>query len=167
VEATLRDEGIGDVAALVVDPDGGSLYTVSFWSSQAVTEIDPETMAVRQRRKVGGAHYDIALDPRSDRLFVSSYYGSRVRILRTSDLKTVGRIPTGLGTRALATDPSRDLVLVSSAYDGIVTVARASSGEVLRRHRVGGHVKDIAIDVARGRALVASRCGLISIDLEP
>ncbi len=165
VEATLEDEAIGDVAALAADPEGDSLYSVSFWSSQAVAEIDPATMEIRQRRDVGGAHYDVALDAQADRLFLSAYYGSRVRVLRASDLEPVGRIPTGLGTRALATDPSRDLVLASSAYDGVLTVARSSTGEVLARHRVGGHVKDIAIDAARGRALLGSQCGLVAVEL--
>lgn len=165
VEATLTDEAIGDVAALVSSEDGSSLYSVSFWSSQAVAEIDPETMTIVQRRDVGGAHYDVALDGLAGRLFLSSYYGSRVRMLRTSDLATVGLIPTGLGTRALATDPSRDLVLASSAYDGKLTMARSSTGEVLKRVRVGGHVKDIAIDRERGRAFVSSQCGLISVEL--
>ncbi len=165
VEATLTDEAIGDVAALAAAADGSALYTVSFWSSQAVAEVDPTTMELVQRRDVGGAHYDIALDGTAGRLFLSSYYGSRVRVLQTSNLAPVGRIPTGLGTRALAASPARDLVLASSAYDGVLTIARSSTGEVLKRHRVGGHVKDITVDEGQGRALLSSQCGLISVKL--
>ena len=167
IEATLRDEGLGDVAAIAVDPrpDSDRLFTVSFWSSQAVAEVSRSTMEVRRRADVGGAHYDLAYDPASDRLFLSSYYGSRVRILDGSDLRPAGRVATGLGARALAVDSTRDLLLVSSVYDGAITACRSSSGRPLARLPVGGHVKDIAIDETRGLAWFSSRCGLFRVDL--
>jgi hypothetical protein len=167
VEHTLEDELLGDVAAIAVDPREGSdrLFTVSFWSSQAVAEVSRSTLEVQNRVNVGGAHYDLAYDPGSDRLFLSSYYGSRVRILDGSDLRRAGRVATGLGARALAVDSSRDLLLASSVYDAAITACRSSTGERLARLEVGGHVKDIAIDEQRGLAWFASRCGLFRLDL--
>lgn len=168
IEATMRDERIGDVAAIAIDPTPGSdrIFTVSFWRSQSVAEIERSTMAVRARRDVGGAHYDMVFDPAGDRLFVSAFYGSRIRILRGSGLAPIGRIPTGLGARALALDRRRDLLLASSVYDGALTVCRASTGGRLAWLHVGGHVKDIAVDEERGLAWLSSRCGMFRVDME-
>ena len=168
IEASVRDPSIGDVAAIAVDPRPGSdrLFTVSFWNSQAVAELSRSTLEVRRRRDVGGAHYDLAYDPASDRLFLTSYYGSRVRIIDGANFDRAGRIATGLGARALAIDPSRDLVLASSVYDGALTACRSSTGQRLARLPVGGHVKDIAVDPERGVAWFASRCGLFRLDLD-
>lgn len=168
IEASLEDPTLGDVAAIATDPRPGSdrLFTVSFWSSQAVAEVSRSTLEVRRRRDVGGAHYDLAYDPVADRLFLSSYYGSRVRILDGEGFEPAGRIATGLGARALAVDPGRDLVLASSVYDGALTACRSSTGRRLARLPVGGHVKDIAVDPERGLAWFASRCGLFRLDLE-
>jgi hypothetical protein len=167
LEASVEDERLGDVAAIALDPTPGSdrLFTVSFWSSQAVAELSRSTLEVRQRRDVGGAHYDLAFDPAADRLFLSSYYGSRVRILAGPGLERAGRVATGLGARALAVAPSRDLLLASSVYDGALTVCRSSDGARIERLHVGGHVKDIAVDDERGFAWFWSQCGLFRLDL--
>ncbi len=164
IEASLRDDRIGDVAAMAVGADG-RLYTVAFWSGLAVAEIDPETMAVTRTANVGGAHYDMAIHDASGRLFLSSYYGSRVRIVDVGELRRVGGVATGFGARALAVDQSRGLLLASSVYDGVIRACDAATGVPVATLPVGGHVKDIAIDEERGVAWFWSRCGLFRLDL--
>ena len=169
VDDRFEDEGedpaIGDVAAMVLDEAGGRLFTTSFWNAQVVAEIDPETMEVRQTRQVGGANVDIAFDPASQRLFVTGYYDSRVRVLGAEGLVEHSPIRTGFGTRAVAVDSARDLVLASSVYDGMLRVCEASTGKPVEAIPVGGHVKDIAIDSERGLAWLWSQCGLFRLDL--
>ncbi|MEE2828844.1 MAG: hypothetical protein VX498_06630, partial [Myxococcota bacterium] len=157
---------IGDVAAMVLDEEGGRLFTTSFWNAQVVAEIDPDSMELRQSRHVGGANVDLAFDPVSQRLFVTGYYDSRVRVLRAEGLTRERSIPTGFGTRAVAVDSSRDLLLASSVYDGLLRVCRASDGATVEHLAVGGHVKDIAIDSQRGLAWFWSQCGLFRLDLK-
>ena len=161
---SLRVAEIGDVAALALHADRA--WSVSFWSGSSVARYSLSPLRLERHRRIGGVHYDVAVDPGRDRLFASAYLGSRVRVLRAGDLSDVGTIPTGLGTRALAVDPQRGLVLASSVYDGVITVASSEDGAVLRRLRVGGHVKGIAIDPDLGEAWFASRCGVFRLDLD-
>jgi hypothetical protein len=160
---SLESEDVGDVAALALE--GGSAWSVSFWKGSAVARYGLSPLRIEASRRLGGMHYDVAVDAARDRLFASAYTGSRVRVLSAEDLSDVATIPTGFGARALAVDPSRGLVLVSSVYDGVITVA-SSEGDVRRRLRVGGHVKDIALDPAAGEAWFASRCGVFRLDLD-
>ena len=164
IEASLTDDRIGDVAAMAVGADG-RLYTVAFWSGLAVAEIDPVAMEVTRTARVGGAHYDLAVHDGSGRLFMSSYYGSRVRIVDVERFERAGRIATGFGARALAVDEQRGLLLASSVYDGVIQACDAASGDVLATLSVGGHVKDITVDSERGVAWFWSRCGLFRLDL--
>ena len=167
IEASVQDERLGDVAALAFDPRPGSdrMFAVSFWNTRTVTELSRSELRVRRARAIGGSHYDLAFEPSSDRLFVSSYYGSRVRILRGEDLEPVGRIATGLGARPLAVDVQRGLVLAASVYDGMLRVCESGTGDVLEALHVGGHVKDVVVDEAAEVAWLASRCGLFRVDL--
>jgi len=160
VQASVEDPRLGDVAALAQTPAG--LATASFWHGRRLVLVDPATAAVAASAVGPGGHYDLAWEPRQERLWVSSYTRSRV-VAFDAELNRVDSIRTGLGARALAVDPARGWLLASSVYDGVVRVCEG--GEVLSRLRVGGHVKDIAVDPERGLAWFASRCGLWRLDL--
>jgi len=156
---------IGDVQDIAFDPGNRRLYTVSLWKTPRLTELDDKTLAIRRQVTIGGSHYDVVHDPRSGRVFASAWYASRVRVVNAETLQVVGRIPTGLGTRALAVARPQGLLLVSSIYDGRLRVCDPSSGEVRASLPVGGHVKDIAVDEERGLAYFWSQCGLYRLDL--
>jgi len=165
-ERSDHDVAIGDVAAMVLDADGGRIFTTSFWNAQVVAELDLETMSVRRTCDIGGGNVDLAFDPSSGRLFATGYYDSRVRVISAQGLEKQDDVVTGFGTRAVAVDSSRDLLLVSSVYDGVLRVCEASTGKGVASLRVGGHVKDIVIDSERGLAWFWSQCGLFRLDLE-
>jgi hypothetical protein len=157
----------GDVESLAVDPDPAAdrVFTVALWRSGWLTELVESDLSLRRRAFVGSGNYVVVYDSDTDRLFVSSYYRSRVTIVDASSLQVVGSIPTGLGTRALALDRSRGLLLVASTYDGVLRVVDTATGQVRERIHVGGHVKDIAVDEARGQAWFWSQCALYRLDL--
>lgn len=159
--------GMGDVAAMEVATIGGQtrLFTVSLWGRSGLTELHPQTLEPLRSVGLGGVNYDLAVDPKRGRIYVSSYYASRVQIVDAATFAVLGTIPTGLGTRALAVDTERDLLLISSVYDGELRVWDLAADALLARHRVGGHVKDIALDQGRGLAYAWSQCGVLRVDL--
>ncbi len=165
--SSLVEPGLGDVASLAVGtgPAAGSAFAVSFWHGQALTKVSTQPLAVQGRRDLGGVYYDVAYDPGSDRVFASSYLGSRVGVT-SSDLEPQGSVKTGFGARALAVDPERSLLLGSSVYDGVVRVWDTRTLKRLATLPLGGHVKDIAVDPAAGEAWLSSRCGLFRINLD-
>ena len=117
-------------------------------------------MSIEAQSLVGGSQVDLLYDESTDRLFASSWYGSRVRVIDGTSLRTVSTLPTGFGTRALAADLQRRLLLVSTVYGGSVRVFDLDSLELVASLPVGGHVKDIAVLQSRGEALFWSQCGL-------
>jgi hypothetical protein len=168
METAAQGDRLGDVESIALDPEPARdrLFTASLWRSPMLTELRASDLTILRQKWLGGANYVVAYDQGTDRLFVSSFFGSRVRILDGSSLEQVGLIRTGFGARAIAIDSSRGLVLVSSVYDGVVRVAETATGRVLHSLRVGGHVKDIAIDPVSGFAYFWSQCALMRLDLE-
>ncbi len=160
--------GMGDVAAMEVATIAGQtrLFTVSLWGGSGLTELQPRSLEPLRSLGLGGVNYDLAVDPGRGRIYVSSYYASRVQVVDAETFAVVDTIPTGLGTRALRVDTERDLLVISSVYDGELRVWDLAADELLGRHRVGGHIKDIAIDQGRGLAYAWSQCGLLRVDLE-
>jgi len=163
-DGTIQDS-IGDVQDIAFDSRARRLYTVSLWKTANLTELDWQTLEIRRQLFIGGSHYDVVHDQRTQRIFASAWYGSRVRIVDSRTFKSVGSIPTGLGTRALAMASRKGLLLASSIYDGRLRICNPGSGHVLASLPVGGHVKDIAIDEKRGLAYFWSQCGLFRLDL--
>ena len=159
---------LGDVESIALDPEPARdrLFSTSLWRSPMLSELRASDLSVQRQKWLGRANYVVAYDPGTDRLFVSSFFGSRVRILDGTSLEQLGLIRTGFGTRAIAIDKSRGMVLISSVYDGVLRVADTATGRVLRSLEVGGHVKDIAIDEATGFAYFWSQCALMRLDRE-
>jgi len=158
-----RSREIGDVQKIALAPSRSRLYTVSLWKRATLTELSQETLDPLRQVVIGGSHYDVVHDPRSERLFASAYYGSRVHVVHAETFQRERSIPAGFGTRALAL--ADDLLLVSSVHDGLLRVCEPDSGRVRHSLRVGGHVKDIAIDPERDQAWFWSQCGLMRLDL--
>lgn len=165
VEHAPADRALGDIESIAFHPDGQRIFTGSLWTSPWLHVLDSTELRVRDRAYVGGGNYVVALDSGTDRLFVSSFFASRVRVLDAGTLELVGRIPVGLGARAVGVDPGRGLVVASSLYDGRLRVADTATGEVLASYAVGGHVKDVAIDAERGLAWFWGQCGVQRLDL--
>lgn len=161
-------EGFGDVISFAQDPDpeSGALFTTSLWTSRHLSKLDPRTSEITRSVALGGTNYEIVLDAERDRLYISSFYGSRVRVVNSQTLEPEGTFPTGFGTRALAVVPRLNLLLVSSVYDGTLRVRDLEQDKELASLRVGGHVKHFAVDQRRGQALFWSQCGLYRLDLE-
>jgi hypothetical protein len=162
----LGDE-VGDIIAFAPDPDpaAGRLFTVSLWTSRWLCELDRSTLAVRRRVPVGGTNYDVVLDEERDALFVSSFYGGRVRTVDAATMERTPSLPTAFGTRALAVLPTLDLLVASSTYDGALRFWDLASRELVGTITVGGHVKSLAIDDARGLVYFWSQCGLFRLDV--
>jgi len=160
--------GLGDVISFAQDPESssGALFTTSLWTSRRLSQLDPRTSEITRSVALGGTNYEIALDAERERLYISSFYGSRVRVVNSQTLELEGTFPTGFGTRALAIVPRLNLLLASSVYDGTVRVRDLQRDEEVASLRVGGHVKHFAVDQRRGQALFWSQCGLYRLDLE-
>ncbi len=159
--------GVGDVIAIAPDPDpdAGRLFAASLWTSRYLTELDRDSLAPRRRAAVGGTNYDVAYEPARDRVFVSSFYASRVRTVDAATMERTGSLPTGFGTRALALLPRLDLLVASSTYDGVLRFWDLESGALVGALPVGGHVKDLAADPERGLLYFWSQCGLFRLDV--
>lgn len=162
--ASITESALGDVQALAFD-DAGAAYTISLWRTPAATAVDEATATIARQRLAGGSQVDLGFDPVARRLFATSWYGARVRVLDADDLRTVASLPTGFGARAVAVDAARRLLLVSSVYGGQVQVFDLDSLERVAALPVGGHVKDIAVLDRQGLAVFWSQCGLYSWEL--
>ena len=155
---------LGDVQALAFADDAA--FSVSLWRRPTATRIGAADLAIEAQGLVGGTHFDVAYDAVTDRLFATSWYGSRVRVIEGRTLRTVATLPTGFGARAVALDPERRLLLVSSVYDGRVRVFGLDDLELRASLPVGGHVKDIAVLQRTGQAVFWSQCGLQTLALD-
>lgn len=159
-------EEMGDVQDIAFSPKGDRLWTISLWLKPNLTEIRRDDFSIAAQASIGGTHYHLAHDPATNRLFVSSWYGSRLRIVSGGKLDRLGSLPLGFGGRAVELDAERRLLLASSTYDGLLRVCDPDALEVKAALPVGGHVKAIAIDEDLGRAWFWSQCGLYELDLD-
>ncbi len=163
------DPRIGDVQDIAFAADGSVAWTISLWFSRSLTELRRDDLAIVRQVPLGGSNYHLASDPSAARLYASSYYGGRVRVLDARSLRRVASLPAGFGTREVVVEPSRHLLLASSTYSGRLSIW-STEGEGAPRSlgsvQVGGHVKDIALDPARGLGWTWSQCGLLELDLD-
>ncbi|MCO4773174.1 MAG: hypothetical protein KDA24_24280, partial [Deltaproteobacteria bacterium] len=157
---------MGDVQDIAFAPNGERLWTISLWLKPNLTEIRRDDFSIAAQASIGGTHYHLAHDPETNRLFATSWYGSRLRVVSAGALRREGSLPLGFGGRAVELDVRRRLLLVSSTYDGLLRVCDPDALKVRAALPVGGHVKSIALDEDLGRAWFWSQCGVYELDLD-
>lgn len=163
------DARLGDVQDLAFGEGelDASTFSISLWRSRFLTELDRGSLEIKRQVAIGGTHYHLAYDPKTQLLFASSYYGGRVRVVDARSMETRASLPGDFGTREVVVHPAARLLLASSTYSGELRLwsLREQEPRLVEQLSLGGHIKDIRVDPRSPRAWTWSQCGLYSIDL--
>jgi len=125
-----------------------------------VDVLDPRTLTVTRRVRVGGLPRPPVIAGHGERVFVASQRDGAVTTLDARDgrlLRVVNIAPPPLGpTAAPVVDDRTGRVFVApDTRDGHMVVLDARSGALLRRVAVGAFPRVIGVDRGAGRVLVA------------
>ena len=115
-------------------------FSISLWRSRFLTELDRGSLEIKRQVAIGGTHYHLAYDPKTQLLFASSYYGGRVRVVDARSMETRASLPGDFGTREVVVHPAARLLLASSTYSGELRLWSLRASRV-GRDRAWGHIR--------------------------
>lgn len=158
-------EEMGDLHDVVFLPENPSLlYGVPLWYGDDLIALDLNRRLLNNKLRIGPGNYQMVLDEKRNRVFISNFYSSRVTVVDIENWKQLPSLPTGFGSRALAVDMGFRLLLASGMYDGRLWLYDLDSLEPIGSVQTGGHVKDIVTIEGERRAYFVSRTGFFSLD---
>ena len=148
---------------LLFEPGRKVLYRSAAF--RGVEMLEPETLQLQGAYalpfSVGGT---LAFDPDHQRLYISDWLGTKIRVLDGRDLRPVALLSADRGIRRLVYDRVTELLLAGSYFRGDVLVYRPYQGGPPWRLPVGRRVRDLRIE---GRqCLGVSAAGIFSLDLD-
>ena len=111
------------VASLALDAQAHKLYAVSLSTEEAAV-IDARAGTVERVIPIEGVKMamGVAVDPKTNRLFVAAQGSDNLAIIDLASGKTLQRVSTGAGPLNVAFDPARRLAYVSNRVSGTVSV---------------------------------------------
>lgn len=160
--------------ALAVDPIAKRLYALSGNATNTpgqtlLTVVDTTTFAVVGRLELTTAQAtaDVAVNPKTGRLYIASTSQDRILVVNTRTLTKAAPILVGPGPTALAVDPATNRIFVAQtkrvpggiqlAALGIVVDNGVSKPQILPRVDLGDasfQPTDVTYDASSGRAYV-------------
>jgi YVTN family beta-propeller protein len=131
----------------------------SAYGPGTVSVLDTRTGALLRTVTVGTVPATLAVDERTDRVFVANAEEDTVSVLDAARGRVVRTVTAGLGPSVIGVDMTWGRVFVGNAGSGTVQALDAASGRVLRVVTVGssgqGPVSGL-VDAADGRVFVTA-----------
>ena len=147
-----------------VDRDRGRIYSLGLWFDPFLRAMDLRGGQEVATLELGTLNWDMALDPRTGRIFVPKFVGGEVLVIDGERLQVMEAWPAGFGARAVDIDPARRLLFVGSMHASRVTVLDLDRGDTVLDLRLGGYIKGLHVNRRTHRAYVGCACGVYEID---
>lgn len=133
------------VMSLDVDPDSGTLVTVSMTTDElAVVDLDSGEVKVHPLPGAERAS-GVAYDPQEGLAFVASQDSDNLLIVRAADGTVLHDVPTGAGALNVAFEPVSRLAFVANRGAGTITVVD-TDGEVVANIDAGTYPNQLRAD---------------------
>lgn len=116
----------------------------------------------------GKLMYNLALDEKQRRVFVSSLFAKEIRVLDADTLAPIASLPVERGGRFMQFDPRRDLLYVGNFFTGTLT-AYAFDGRQGRQVwsiQAGRRIRYLTLDRLRDQLCFTSQTGGFCLGLE-
>lgn len=126
----------GKPAPVAYDPTSGRAWVISA-DTGAMTVLD-STGAVLSRAELGEGAFGIAVDPKAQRLFVTDWFGAKLRSL-TLEGSEVWSAPTGKAPAGVALSDDGKIVATADRDSNQVTAFDAATGAQLWQSQTGLH----------------------------
>lgn len=163
-------EGNAHLFRVVVDEANNMVYSTVAATPGLVWVVDGSTnRLVHKIEGVGARVTGLALDSRTNRLFVASVNDNTVAVVDLATHQVVNVIPTtGEGSTQLAFDPATNRLFVGNQQSNDVSVIDTGTGRVIRKVETGAQPLGLVIHPTAKRLYVATRQGgvLTVIDTE-
>ncbi len=95
---------------------------------------------------VGNGPYGIAVNPTTNRVYVTNDGDNTVSVLDGSTNSVIATVPVGLCPQQVAVNPTTNRVYVSNAYDNTVSVIDGNANKVLSTVTVGNYPYGVAVN---------------------
>jgi len=152
-----------------IDRHRRRLYSLGLWFDPYLRAMDLGESGHAEeagRLELGTLNWDMALDPRTGRLFIPKFVSGEVLVIQGEHLKIADTWPAGFGARAVDLDPDRRLLFVGSMHASRVTVFDLDRGDTLLDLRLGGYIKGLHVNRRTHKAYVGCACGVYEIDAD-
>jgi sugar lactone lactonase YvrE len=154
---------------IVIDRQGGHDVIVATMGGE-VARISAKAggKAASANPNFGQFFYNLALDEKNRRLFVSSMFGRRIKVLDADTLAQIGESVVLRGARYMAFDSRRELLYVANFYRGTIRAYAFESGRLREvwTMDVGKRVRYLTLDHRRDQLCFASQVGGYCLALE-
>jgi hypothetical protein len=144
------------------------VYVVTMGGEVARVQARPIAKAQSVNVNFGKLIYNLALDERNRRLFVTSLFGRQITVLDADTLATVADAPVRRGSRYMQFDDKRGLLYVGNFFLGFVTAYAFDGGKLSEVWSVetGRRVRYLTFDRLRDQLCFTSQAGGYCLDLE-
>ncbi|MBZ0272141.1 hypothetical protein K8I61_08895 [bacterium] len=143
---------------------GEHLYALGVRNDQYLRAFDPGERREIAATPIGSRAQEMALDARTNRLFVPRPLAGDIVVARTPDLAREDVWPAAFGVRSIAVDELNRLVYVAPHFGGDLRIHDADTGFLRHRIAIGGFAGSIAIDPKTREAFVGCVCGMYRLD---
>jgi DNA-binding beta-propeller fold protein YncE len=164
--------------AIAVNPETHLVYAVSaVFDPDAVrgvvTVIDGRVAAPVATLAVGPGPQAVAVDPRTNRVYVTEETGvdgdAAVAVIDGATRRILTTVPIGPYARyfdnphGLAVDPATHVVYASNPVQGVVYAIDGTTGAVLRSITIGDAPAALAVDPDSGAVVVTTARGIVVV----
>ena len=146
-------------SGVAFNPNDGFVY-VAIPTLQEVVVIDPKAGAARvvtEIRNLGKGTYGVAVDVKTNLLYVTNRDDSNVSVINLVDYKEIVRLRVGGSPEGLGVDSDRGVVYVGNSVDGSLSLIDAKTLNVFATLLVGQTPKAAVVDRSTGRVYVPSQ----------
>src|SRR6266487_6229859 len=141
------------------DPNGGLVY-VAIPTLQEVVVIDPKPGSARvvgEIRNLGKGTYGVAVDVRTNLVYVTNRDDDNVSVINTVDFKEIARLPVGRLPEAVGIDPDRGVAYVGNSGENTMSLIDGAKLDVFATLVVGPTPKAAVVDRVSGRVYVPTQ----------
>jgi DNA-binding beta-propeller fold protein YncE len=138
---------------VAIDPQSGTVYTVMYLNGTTFA-IDPSTQDIVAKIQTPSP-YAVAVDSKTDRVYVSQGTGSSISVVDGSSDKVVSVIQGAGIPYALAVDETRDLIFAADTGANALWVINGSTDTIVARVHMGS-TSALAVDPLAGEAFIGN-----------
>jgi len=141
------------------NPNDGFVY-VAIPTLQEVVVIDPKPGSARvvgEIRNLGKGTYGVAVDVRTNLVYVTNRDDDNVSVINTVDFKEIARLSVGRLPEAVGIDPDRGVAYVGNSGESTVSLIEGGKLNVFATLIVGPTPKAAVVDRVTGRVYVPTK----------
>ncbi|ONG44695.1 hypothetical protein BKE38_27505, partial [Pseudoroseomonas deserti] len=157
VSAVITEGLEGGITGLAYDAAGDRLFATALTSSEVVEVSLARRAGIRRFASGGEGAVNVAVQPGSNRLFVTNQKSGQLTVLDSASGQVVKALETGAGALGVTLSPDGSLAYVANRGAGTVSVVDAKGLELKENLATGTHPNTVAVDRRSGLAYVTNK----------